>query len=101
MNIPLAPGSGDVEWLAAVGQLFELARSGRGASRRGPAGRRRSRRRSRKPAARQLLQAFAEAGRQIGALGVPTVLVQEGGYDLGTLGDLVSETLLGVEEGIQ
>ena len=29
------------------------------------------------------------------------MLVQEGGYDLSTLGDLVAETLLGVEEGIQ
>jgi acetoin utilization deacetylase AcuC-like enzyme len=27
VNIPLAPGSGDGEWLPAVGELIELARS--------------------------------------------------------------------------
>ena len=31
--------------------------------------------------------------------GLPTVLIQEGGYDLGALGPLVREVLLGVEEG--
>ena len=35
----------------------------------------------------------------LGALGVPTVVVQEGGYDLERLGPLVRETLLGLEEG--
>jgi acetoin utilization deacetylase AcuC-like enzyme len=33
-------------------------------------------------------------------LGLPTVLVQEGGYDLESLGQLVREALLGVEEGL-
>jgi acetoin utilization deacetylase AcuC-like enzyme len=42
---------------------------------------------------------FREAGRLLGALDLPTVLVQEGGYDLGSLGALVSETLAGLEEG--
>ena len=32
---------------------------------------------------------FREAGRLLGALGLPTVLVQEGGYDLATIGPLV------------
>ena len=40
---------------------------------------------------------FREAGRIVGALGLPTVLVQEGGYDLETLGPLVLEFLRGVE----
>jgi acetoin utilization deacetylase AcuC-like enzyme len=40
---------------------------------------------------------FREAGRLVGALGVPTVLVQEGGYDLETLGPLVLGFLSGVE----
>ncbi len=43
---------------------------------------------------------FREAGRALGALGLPTVLVQEGGYDLDTLGELVREVLTGVEEGL-
>ena len=33
-------------------------------------------------------------------LGLPTVLVQEGGYDLDTLGELVRDVLTGVEEGL-
>ncbi len=40
---------------------------------------------------------YREAGRILGALGLPTVLVQEGGYDLKTLGALVVETLRGFE----
>jgi hypothetical protein len=39
------------------------------------------------------------AGRTLGALGLPTVVVQEGGYDLARIGALVEETLIGVEEG--
>ena len=42
---------------------------------------------------------FREAGRVLGALGVPTVVVQEGGYELGSLGAPVREALLGLEEG--
>ena len=40
---------------------------------------------------------YREAGRTLGGLGVPTVFVQEGGYDLATIGELVRETLLGFE----
>jgi acetoin utilization deacetylase AcuC-like enzyme len=32
-------------------------------------------------------------------MNLPTVLVQEGGYDLTTIGALVTETLAGVQEG--
>jgi hypothetical protein len=32
-------------------------------------------------------------------MNLPTVLVQEGGYDLTTIGALVAETLAGVQEG--
>jgi acetoin utilization deacetylase AcuC-like enzyme len=41
---------------------------------------------------------FAAAGRSLAAPGLPTVLVQEGGYDLDTLGDLVLAVLDGFEE---
>ena len=41
--------------------------------------------------------AFHEAGRLLGALGLPTVLVQEGGYDLEAIGPLVREVLFGIE----
>ena len=40
---------------------------------------------------------YHQAGRILGDLGLPTVVVQEGGYDLATIGSLVAETLAGVE----
>jgi hypothetical protein len=40
---------------------------------------------------------YREAGRRLGALGLPTVLVQEGGYVLETIGPLVRATLEGFE----
>ena len=40
---------------------------------------------------------YGEAGALLGALGLPTVIVQEGGYNLATIGALVLETLLGFE----
>ena len=51
--------------------------------------------RSRSPSA-----GFRAAGRALGALGLPTVLVQEGGYDLDAIGELVCEVLNGIEEGL-
>ena len=42
---------------------------------------------------------YREAGRLLGAMGLPTVLVRKGGYDLTTIGALVEETLAGVQEG--
>ena len=41
---------------------------------------------------------FREAGRLLGELRMPTVFVQEGGYDLGTFATLVCEVLHGFEE---
>lgn len=43
---------------------------------------------------------FAEAGRRLGGLHLPTVVVQEGGYDLAALGGLVLAALEGIEEGM-
>jgi acetoin utilization deacetylase AcuC-like enzyme len=40
---------------------------------------------------------FARAGRALATLNVPTVFVQEGGYDLEHLGALVIEVLAGFE----
>jgi acetoin utilization deacetylase AcuC-like enzyme len=42
---------------------------------------------------------FREAGRVLGALHLPTVVVQEGGYNLAMLGSLVLAVLRGMEEG--
>ena len=42
---------------------------------------------------------FRAGGRALGALALPTVVVQEGGYDLAALGGLVLAALEGIEEG--
>ena len=42
----------------------------------------------------------ARAGRTLGALELPAVLVREGGYDLTTIGAPGAETLAGVQEGM-
>jgi len=42
---------------------------------------------------------FRAAGRRLGAIDVPTVLVQEGGYALASIGALVRDLLEGFEEG--
>jgi acetoin utilization deacetylase AcuC-like enzyme len=99
LNLPLAPGTGDEPWLEAVAALAAWAR-GRGA--------------------RSVVVAlgvdaaggdpesplavtaagFRAAGREFGRLGLPTVIVQEGGYDLEAIGPLVLESLTGIEEGL-
>ena len=41
---------------------------------------------------------FREAGRRLGGLGLPTVVVQEGGYVLDTVGSFVLAALEGIDE---
>ena len=43
---------------------------------------------------------YAAAGRELGGLTLPTVLVQEGGYDLEAIGELVVATLTGLEHAL-
>ena len=97
LNLPLAPGSDDGPWLEAVAELVGWARGaaalvvalGVDAAAGDP---------------ESPLQvsgaAFREAGRLLGTLALPTVVVQEGGYDLTALGEFVREALLGLEEGL-
>jgi len=98
-NLPLAPGSGDEPWLDGVRLLSEWAAAGgaealvvalgvdaAGGDPQSPL--------------EVTAAGFRAAGRTLGELGLPTVLVQEGGYDLDTLGPLVREVLEGVEEGL-
>jgi acetoin utilization deacetylase AcuC-like enzyme len=94
-NLPVAPGTGDDGWLAAIGELVEWAggadalvvalgvdaaggdpESPLDVSERG----------------------FRAAGRALGAMRLPTVVVQEGGYELETIGRLVRAALEGIEE---
>jgi acetoin utilization deacetylase AcuC-like enzyme len=97
LNVPLAPGSGDDAWLAGVDRLAAAAREhgsdalvvalGVDAAAGDP----------NSPLA--VTEAgFREAGRRLGALGLPTVLVQEGGYVLETVGSLVRAALEGFDE---
>ena len=98
-NLPLAPGSGDAPWLEAVADLAAWARDrgaqgvvvalGVDAAGDDP-----------ESPLRVTAEGFRAAGRELGALGLPTVAVQEGGYDLNAIGPLVRETLAGIEEGL-
>jgi acetoin utilization deacetylase AcuC-like enzyme len=96
-NVPLPPGAGDDEWLAAIAGLLEWASGARGlvvalgvdAAAGDP-----------ESPLSVTGDGFRAAGRALGAAGLPTVLVQEGGYDLETIGALVLELLIGVEEGL-
>ncbi|HET7449207.1 MAG TPA: histone deacetylase family protein [Gaiellaceae bacterium] len=92
LNLPVAPGSGDEPWVAAVGEAAGFAAGARAlvvalgvdAATADPES----------PLA-VTHDGYGEAGRILGSLGAPTVVVQEGGYDLGTIGDLVVATLEG------
>ena len=96
LNVPLAPGAGDDAWLAGVDRLVDAARVhgsralvvalGVDAAASDP----------NSPLAVSE-DGYREAGSRLGALGLPTVLVQEGGYVLETIGPLVRATLEGFE----
>ncbi len=97
-NLCLAPGSGDDEWLAAVSELATWARAGGAAALVVALGVDAAGGDPEAPLAVSG-DGFRAAGRELGALGLPTVLVQEGGYDLEAIGPLVSEALSGLELG--
>jgi acetoin utilization deacetylase AcuC-like enzyme len=98
-NLPLPPGAGDEPWLDAVNELAGWARAGGATSLVVPLGVDAAAGDPESPL-RVTASGFRHAGRLLGELGLPTVLVQEGGYDLESLGQLVREVLLGVEEGL-
>ena len=92
-NLPLSPGTGDAGWLPAVAELTDwvsgscdaiVVSLGVDAARDDPES--------------PLLvssDGYRQAGALVTALGLPTVVVQEGGYHLPTLGALVSAYLAG------
>jgi len=98
-NLPLAPGSGDAEWGAAVEDLAGWARDGGAAAAVVALGVDAAAGDPESPLA-VTANGFRAAGRALGSLGLPLVLVQEGGYDLEAIGPLVHATLAGVEEGL-
>jgi acetoin utilization deacetylase AcuC-like enzyme len=96
LNLPLAPGSGDGRWLEAIEELTARAHAaetlvvalGVDAAGGDP-----------ESPLEVTPAAFRRAGELLGGLGVPTVVVREGGDDLDAIGPLVRETLLGLETG--
>ena len=96
-NLPLAPGTGDDGWLAAVNALCDEARAlapdavvvslGLDAAATDP------------ESPLCVTEAgYRAAGRLVGAVG-PAVLIQEGGYDLPSIGGLAVAALSGAAEG--
>ena len=93
-NLPLAPGSGDDGWLAAIEMLVNEVRDrgadavvlslGVDAAAADP-----------ESPLQVSADGYRRAGEMIGAL-APVAAIQEGGYDLPTLGGLVAATLGGV-----
>ena len=92
LNVPLPPGTGDVEWVEAVALLCETALRFRADTVVVSLGVDAAAVDSESPL-RVSEAGYAGAGRLLAALRLPTILVQEGGYHLPTLGDLVRNTL--------
>ncbi len=96
LNLPLDPGTGDGGWLGAVQRLAEFAAGSRSlvvslgvdAWMHDP-----------ESPLQVTVDGYTRAGALLGALDLPTVIVQEGGYDLSHLGALVVGFLDGFEGG--
>ncbi len=92
LNVPLAPESGDAPWLEGVAKLAAAARDhgsgalvvslGVDAAAEDP-----------ESPLRVTVDGYRRAGELLRSLGLPTVAVQEGGYHLGSLGELVTAFL--------
>ncbi len=95
-NITLAPGTGDTEWLAGIQQLVHHSAAasslvvslGVDSFRDDP-----------ESPLLVSVEGHHRAGQLLRELGLPTVVVQEGGYDLAHLGELVVAFLDGLENG--
>lgn len=98
LNIPLAPGSGDEVWLAAVERAVAAAQRFRPTALVVALGVDAAVDDPESPL-QVTLAGYRRAGNILGALGIPTVVVQEGGYHLPTLGQLVGAALDGIGGG--
>jgi acetoin utilization deacetylase AcuC-like enzyme len=95
-NLPLAEGTGDGPWLDAVRELADYASGadalvvslGVDAAADDP-----------ESPLQVTADGYAAAGRLLGSLDLPSVVVQEGGYHLDTLGALVAAYLDGHDSG--
>jgi acetoin utilization deacetylase AcuC-like enzyme len=97
-NLPLPPGTGDGPWLDAVEALLGWLADGACTALVVSLGVDAAADDPESPL-RVTADGFARAGAAIGSAGMPTVLVQEGGYHLATLGGLVAACLDGVARG--
>jgi acetoin utilization deacetylase AcuC-like enzyme len=95
LNLPLPPGSGDDAFAAAVGQGLAAIGRKRPAALIVSVG---FDAQAGDPAANLAVGAagFQEVGRQIAAMGLPTVLIQEGGYLVSRLGANLTAFLSGL-----
>jgi acetoin utilization deacetylase AcuC-like enzyme len=98
-NLPLRPGSADEPWLAAVDELAGWVADGGAGTLVVALGVDAAAGDPESPLGVSP-EGFHAAGRVLGALGLPTVVVQEGGYELETVGELVFQALAGIEEGL-
>ena len=98
LNQPLAPGSGDQAWLSAVKRAADAVTAfdatalvialGVDAAADDP-----------ESPLQVTAEGYRQAGNVLAGLGLPTVVVQEGGYHLPTLGQLVGSALDGFGSG--
>jgi acetoin utilization deacetylase AcuC-like enzyme len=98
LNLPLPEGTGDDEWLAGVDRIADVVSAfsadalvislGVDAALDDP-----------ESPMQVSHEGYHAAGERLGALGLPTVAVQEGGYHLPTLGTLVRSCLVGLQTG--
>ena len=96
LNVPLSPGSGDAVWLASIGEIASAVASygaralvvslGVDAAAADP-----------ESPLQVSVDGYRRGGEILAGLGLPTVHVQEGGYDLGSIGALVSGFLAGFD----
>jgi acetoin utilization deacetylase AcuC-like enzyme len=98
-NVLVSPGAADSPWLEAVSDVAGWAAAGGAGGLVVALGVDAAREDPESPLA-VTASGFRAAGRLLGGLGLPTVVVQEGGYNLDTLGELVLEALTGIEEGL-
>ena len=94
LNLPLPMGSGDAAWLAAIGTGLDMVRTfgaeavvvslGFDASEHEPLA-----------ALTVSTDGFARAGAMLAGLGLPSAIIQEGGYSLDHLGPLLARFLTG------
>ena len=97
LNVTLEPGAGDETWIEGVQRLTDAAHAHRSGALVVALGVDAAGGDPNAPLS-VTRDGYREAGRRVGALGLPTVVVQEGGYVLETIGPLVRATLEGLDE---